>query len=484
VPPAPRPPRALIHRRRGRAVRVLLVSYAFPPANRIGAVRLGKLAKYLCAAGHEVRVIAAPATDASLALEIPAEFVRYAPGWAVDAIFDGVTRELRRLWRATIAARGQPVSGAEGAEADGAAGGKGWRAALARHYHALMHIPDARGGWIGAATAAGYELIRSWRPDIVLGSAPPASGLVAAARIARVCGAPFVAELRDLWVDDPYYDEPAWRLPIDRLIERRVLSQAAGLVSVTPRWSAVLQRRYRQPVACIMNGYVETDFPRHPPGPPPGEVVCLVYTGNLYQGYRDPTPLFAALALLGEERRKVAVHFYGPHPDEIMPLARRHGVADRVFVHPPVPYKESLAVQQRADILLLLQWNNVKDAGNIPAKFFEYIGAQRPILLLGYPHGDLAAMLRERAAGVVANEPEAIARCLREWIARKAQGIPNVDPAAMRGLGREAQYRRYETFLYRLLDQRPPRCDPPHRAIRTGIFASMMMWRVAPPKII
>ncbi len=112
------------------------------------------------------------------------------------------------------------------------------------------------------------------------------------------------------------------------------------------------------------------------------------------------------------------------------------------------------------------------------------MGAQRPILLLGYPHGDLAAMLRERAAGVVANEPEAIARCLREWIARKAQGIPNVDPAAMRGLGREAQYRRYETFLYRLLDQRPPRCDPPHRAIRTGIFASMMMWRVAPPKII
>ena len=82
-----------------------------------------------------------------------------------------------------------------------------------------------------------------------------------AARIARVCGAPWIAELRDLWVDNPYYEEPGWRLWVDRLLEWRVLGTAAGLVAVTPRWSETLRRRYRQPVACIFNGYVEDDFP-------------------------------------------------------------------------------------------------------------------------------------------------------------------------------------------------------------------------------
>ena len=96
-----------------------------------------------------------------------------------------------------------------------------------------MRIPDARAWWIAAATAAGYDLVRDWRPDIVVGSAPPNSGLVVAARIARVCGAPWIAELRDLCVDNPYYEEPGWRLWVDRLLEWRVLGTAAGLVSVT-----------------------------------------------------------------------------------------------------------------------------------------------------------------------------------------------------------------------------------------------------------
>ena len=75
----------------------------------------------------------------------------------------------------------------------------------------------------------------------------------------------------------------------------------------------------------------------------------------------------------------------------MLPLAAAQGVADRVFVHEPVTYKASLALQTSADVLLLLQWDNVKDAGNIPAKFYEYLGARRPILFLGYEAGDLAA---------------------------------------------------------------------------------------------
>ena len=431
--PTPRLPR----------LKVLLVSHAFPPNNLIGAVRVGKLAKFLHDAGHCVRVIAAVPPDNSLPLEIPAERVVYAPEWARDEIFDNAVRWLRRLRRGAISSgepAGSPMTAAGSADA-------GWRARLKRHYYAAMRIPDARGGWIGAATAAGGELLRSWRPDIVIGSAPPYSGLVAAKRIAHACGAPWVAELRDLWVDNPYYSEPAWRLLLDRLLERRVLGSAAGLVSVTPRWSQALRRRYRQPVACIFNGYVAADFPADAPGPAAGDTVRILYTGNIYSGYRDPSPLFAAIGRLGAERRRVAVEFYGPPPEAVMPLAAAHGAQDRVFVHDKVSYKASLALQTAADVLLLLQWNHQKDAGNIPAKFFEYVAAQRPILFLGYEAGDLAATIRERGVGVVASDPEAIAGALRRWIKDKPAGIAPPPARARLGLTRDEQNQKYERFL-------------------------------------
>ena len=83
---------------------VLLVSHAFPPANAIGAVRVGKLAKYLHKAGHDVRVLAATPSSTSLALEIPPERVVYAQEWAADQIFDGAVRLIRRLRNGTGAA--------------------------------------------------------------------------------------------------------------------------------------------------------------------------------------------------------------------------------------------------------------------------------------------------------------------------------------------------------------------------------------------
>ena len=110
-------------------------------------------------------------------------------------------------------------------------------------------------------TAAGYELVKQWRPDIVLASAPPNSGLIAARRIARACAAPWVGDLRDLWADNTYYSYPRWRWWIDRLLEPGVLRSAAGLITVSPIWADMLRRKYEQPVRCIFEWVCFRGFP-------------------------------------------------------------------------------------------------------------------------------------------------------------------------------------------------------------------------------
>jgi hypothetical protein len=134
-----------------------------------------------------------------------------------------------------------------------------------------------------------------------------------------------------------------------------------------------------------------------------------------------------------------------------MAAADAEGVPDRVLVHDRVSYRAALSLQTSADVLLLLQWNDARDAGNIPAKFFEYIGARRPILLIGYERGNLAAMIRERRAGLVANDPRLIAQQLRSWIAQRPAGILAIDATAREGMTRAEQYRKFEQFLTEVL---------------------------------
>jgi hypothetical protein len=314
----------------------------------------------------------------------------------------------------------------------------------------LLRLPDNRIGWRRGALAAGRALLSNWRPDIILASAPPVTTLLVAARLAADAGVPWLADLRDLWTDDPYYDFPAWRKWVDLIWERRILDSAVSLVAVTPLWGEVLTKKYRRKVHVVLNGYVEEDLPRGlDTTAERSPELSIVYTGNIYRGYRDPSALFSAISLLGPQRDSVRVHFYGPSDEDVRGLAIKHGVADRVTVHNRVSYRRSLELQMQADILLLLQWNNRADEGNIPAKLFEYLAARRPILFLGFEGGTVAQMIRDRQAGFVSNAPAEIARQLSIWIAqRQGMGVvPALDAAAKQGLGRDEQFRKLEILL-------------------------------------
>ncbi len=435
----------------GPRLRVLLISYWFPPSNVIGAIRVGHFAKSLLEAGHDVRVLAGEnSDDQSLPAPFPADRVIHVQAKRGGDSLGSIVRVLRRS-APGIAAGFEPTQVASGSPSPS----RRWVAALKRNYYALLHIPDPRAPWMRRVTAAGYELVKQWRPDIVLASAPPNSGLIAARRIARACAAPWVGDLRDLWADNTYYSYPRWRWWIDRLVEPGVLGSAAGLITVSPIWADLLRRKYEQPVRCIFNGFVSEDFPTISSVPEPGDVVSIIHTGSIYGGYRDPTPLFQGIGLLTAcERRHVAVHFFGLSETDnqvVRTAMSATEVPDRVFLHDRVSYRESLSLQQSADVLLLLQWNNVKDAGMIPAKFFEYLRAGRPILMIGYEHGNLAQMIRERGAGIVANDPQTIAEQLRRWIGQRAAGIPAVPAAAREGMSRAEQCRGLGQFLTQLV---------------------------------
>ena len=119
----------------------------------------------------------------------------------------------------------------------------------------LVYMPDDWIGWYPWATRAAMRLTRHWRADLIYASAGPYTSLLVAATVARIRGIPWVGELRDLWTDNHYREFAPWLRPLDARLERCVLGSAAGLVTMSEPWAEQLERRYPVPVRVVYNGY-------------------------------------------------------------------------------------------------------------------------------------------------------------------------------------------------------------------------------------
>jgi glycosyltransferase involved in cell wall biosynthesis len=392
-----------------------------------------------------------------LPLEIPAERVVYARHLDVNELPKRVASLLSRV-RSSRSGGDDGARIARPAEAATPTAPPGPFRRLLRHagslYGQATNWPDPQIGWLPFALRDGARLLRTWRADLIYASVPPLTGALVASRLARRFRVPWIAEFRDLWVDHPYYDAPAWRRRLERLQERRTLQSAAGLVTVSDAWADVLRQRFDKPTATILNGFDPDDFPAEPPPPGDPRQLTILYTGTLYPGRRDPGPVFAAAARLGEIGRRIRFLFYGADPSTVQAMAREAGVEDRVDARPPVAYAEAVALQRAADILLLLRWNDPTERGVVPGKLFEYLAARRPIICLGYPEGAVPEVIHERRAGLVSEDPERIAAELRRWITEKEEtGIVAPLPLdARRGLSRPEQFAILMRFMERSLN--------------------------------
>jgi hypothetical protein len=311
-------------------------------------------------------------------------------------------------------------------------------------------FPDGRAPWLRFALPAGSELLEGWQPDLIFASGPPFTTLLIGQELAKSFNLPLAVEFRDRWSDDPYGPTLFWRRWREKRVEKAIIDQATALITVSEPWAKAYRDRYAIPAAVIYNGY-DAELCREGPfdGAPGRDGLEIVYTGGIYAGYRDPSPLFAAMKQLEQRGLTCRMTFHGELPARIAPLAKAQGVSHLVEIGEVLIHEAAIKRQRESDVLVLLQWNNPKEQGNVPGKFFEYLGARRPILVLGLREGIPATILRERNAGYCLNEPAEIADQLQRWLKIKQDKglLPPVPESARAGFARDEQYARLESFL-------------------------------------
>ncbi len=410
-------------------MRILIISFCFPPYNTIGAVRLGKTARFLREFGVDLKVLTArrqPFPEA-LQREVPASVVTYTPWMDIKGLIP--------YNRKGVAGR------------NGHAGRGSWKERLRKRkawnwVKEVLFFPDEYVGWYPFAVREGVRMIHGWKPHAILASAVPFTSLLVARTLAERFHLPWIAELRDLWTDSAYYLHGERRRRIEGRLERRILHSARALVTVSTPLADQLRAKYAKPVQVVMNGIDRAGCPDAAvPKKPSDGTLRIVYTGTVYDGRRDAAPLFKAMARLGDSKSEVRVDFFGYNLTGVAEMAAELGLARHVRVHPPVPHSEALERQCRADILLLLLWDDPGEKGVYTGKLFEYLGARRPILAIGGGESAAATLIRERGAGVILNDPAAIGEQLKRWMLEKRSpaGISPLSPESGKGLSRREQ---------------------------------------------
>lgn len=392
--------------------KVLIVSFLFPPAGGIGTVRVGKLAKYLPEFGWEPIVLTVNIDEKqqqTLPVEMDEVNIARVPYFSV-----GTTVHRNLVGDAFLSTRLPSAN-----------------YSLKRTVHRLLRlarpiytqslfqplISDPI-GWYPNALKKGREIISKHKIDAIFSSFSPSTSHLVASKLQRQTGLPWVAEFRDLWSQNPYSKAIKPLRFLERYVERRVMRNSSLLITVSDPLAQQLRAMHAREVVVIPNGFDEEDYLENVPLT---SKFTITYTGNIYAGKRDPTPLFEAVRELKEEGKvsseNFEVRFFGGSSLNILsPLVEKYQLGDLVTIHDSIPRHKSIIRQKESTIILLLEWLNPAAKGIYSGKVFEYIGAQRPILAIAYEGGVVNDLLFESGTGILTNEVETIKKVLCCWL--------------------------------------------------------------------
>ncbi|MBI5623642.1 MAG: glycosyltransferase [Elusimicrobia bacterium] len=436
--------------------RLLIVSYWYPPLEAIGAVRVASFVRHLPGFGWEPFVVTVnpgrwtpeagePDADEDLSR------VCRTPGMDIG-------RVLRLLSGGRL--RGGLVTRG-GCEKAGAWTLKGLGLWL---YDRVLAFPDAAWPWCVLGRRRALDFAGTVAPDAVLSSSPPFSSHVLASFLSASLGVPWMADFRDPWSGNVWLGYKGGTLDAARRFEARILTQAEALCTVSRPLADALRESSGKDVSVVMNGFEPSEF-KEPATLFP--VLTFLYTGNVFPGKRDPSLLFETLrALLDEGRVKrgdLRFVFYGPNHDTILGLACRHGVEGLVECHAPVARRRALELQKRAHVLLHLEWDDPRAKGFFSGKFYEYLGAGRPILAIGPKGGVIEAALRATRAGRVVAAASEIRSYLLDCVSDSRRGvIPAIAPdvGAVSEFTRERQAGLLAGQLEEMLRRHPEKQRP------------------------
>ncbi len=423
-------------------MKILVISYHYPPFNVVASYRAKAYADYLPKYGYDVTVVTHPWKD----VEKEVEFVQ-----------KGKLTEIRlprnKCWLGKWLQLFNRIRGVR----------------------TLIHYLFLWLGYLDGNNSAFdiYFLYRNFLRnhlkgndyDCLLAIFSPYHHLRLAYEIKKEFGIPYVLDFRDLYDNQVanvgYRPKFGIRLQnyFKKMFFKKVMNEAEFIVSVSDELVQFLIDLGKVDGFTIMNGYEYDAFKNYIRKST--KQFTISYIGTVHQ-HQDWNSYFDVLKTfiqsLEANQEKVILQFVGVDQlfSERLDEWRMSVTSNKfeLFVRPRVPKEEVINLFSLTSVLLLPTMQG--KAGFVSGKTLEYLATEIPILTYPDDGEAIATLVRSTKAGFVLDSKESLSSSLeaiyQDW---KKDGVTRsaIDPVLIRQFSRENQVKKFSDLLKNRFEQ-------------------------------
>jgi hypothetical protein len=326
-----------------------------------------------------------------------------------------------------------------------------------------LALPDNWQSWIIGGVVSGLISVIRNKPDVIVSTYPIASAHIIAYVLHLITGVPWISDLRDPMAQLNYPSDPQ-RKRIYEWIERKIVQHCSFAVVTAPGAKVLYQQRFPEVGKgfwqLIPNGYDEIIFDQvqlaaavSSTNADAEKPYVVLHSGVIYPDERDPSQLFSALSELkregGRNIENLQLRLRATGNDEMYQAQiDRLNIADIVKLEPPISYLHALEEMLSVDGLLLLQADNCNY--QIPAKAYEYIRVQKPVLALTPATGDTGQLLAKSGVADISplDDREQIKLALLQFLDKLNNAkFVAMDQESIRQYSRQCQAVKFQALL-------------------------------------
>jgi glycosyltransferase involved in cell wall biosynthesis len=258
-----------------------------------------------------------------------------------------------------------------------------------------LFVPDARVFWIKPSIRFLSTYLKQHpKIDTIISTGPPHSmHLIALGLKKKFPKINWAADFRDPWTQIDFYHEllpSKWADRRHKKLEKYVLQSADHIITVSEACAEGLESIAQRKVHVVTNGYIFPDFDAQKVQL--DAAFTIAHFGSMPQA-RNPKALWKALDAALTENPELSKHLQlklvGPVDFQINEDIKTNHLDSYLTQISSVSHAESILLQRSTQLLLLVANNAGNVKGILTGKFFEYLGAKRPILAIGMLDGDL-----------------------------------------------------------------------------------------------
>ncbi|MEI6766959.1 MAG: glycosyltransferase family 4 protein [Bacteroidota bacterium] len=265
-------------------------------------------------------------------------------------------------------------------------------------------IPDTRFPWYFRSVKKAIQICKDEKIDVIFSSSPPQTNHIIAAKVAKKLNIPLVSDFRDPWTDVFWViaeNSARWKIiqRLDRGIERRTIAKMDVITCFGTTMEKILRRKTDKPIQVIYNGFDEKYFDRA--DYKKEEKFRIIYFGSMSKE-QPPASFFNTMELLKDNKEffdKVDILFLGNFPAHLHNEAEKSSFSSRVRFMPYMNYSDSLKVMTNCELSLLIMGDTKDNESHLSLKMYEYLGAGHPVIGYGPPKGEAAVILNETGIG-------------------------------------------------------------------------------------